>query len=112
LTYILISKRFEKESSVLAWIRIRIEQKSWIRTKSIRIHILKVTNNFSSAIFQFDFIEPLRKSGRSRKVVNYNLDNLSGKGSEPAAEKKKKRRGRKSKDRAASDCDDRYAVYR
>jgi hypothetical protein len=40
----LISKKFEKEivleSSVLAWIRIRIEQKCWIRIriKSIRIH--------------------------------------------------------------------------
>jgi hypothetical protein len=37
-------KKFEKEivfeSSVLAWIRIRIEQKCWIRirNKSIRIH--------------------------------------------------------------------------
>jgi hypothetical protein len=37
-------KKFEKEivfeSSVLAWIRIRIEQKCWIRIrkKSIRIH--------------------------------------------------------------------------
>jgi hypothetical protein len=44
LTKILISKKFEKEivfeSSVLAWIRIRIEQKCWIRIrfKSIRIH--------------------------------------------------------------------------
>jgi hypothetical protein len=52
LTQILISKKFEKEivfeSSVLAWIRIRIrnriririEQKCWIqiRKKSIRIH--------------------------------------------------------------------------
>jgi hypothetical protein len=46
LTQILISKKFEKEivfeSSVLAWIRIRIEQKCWIRIqirkKSIRIH--------------------------------------------------------------------------
>jgi hypothetical protein len=40
----LILKIFEKEivfeSSVLAWIRIRIEQKCWIRIriKSIRIH--------------------------------------------------------------------------
>jgi hypothetical protein len=40
----LISKKFEKkivfESSVLAWIRIRIEKKCWIRIrkKSIRIH--------------------------------------------------------------------------
>jgi hypothetical protein len=40
----LISKKFEKEivfeSSVLAWTRIRIEQKCWIRIriKSIRIH--------------------------------------------------------------------------
>jgi hypothetical protein len=44
LTQILISKKFGKEivfeSSVLAWIRIRIEQKCWIqiRIKSIRIH--------------------------------------------------------------------------
>jgi hypothetical protein len=44
LTQISISKKFEKEivfgSSVLAWIRIRIEQKCWIRIriKSIRIH--------------------------------------------------------------------------
>jgi hypothetical protein len=44
LTQILISKKFEKEivfeSSVLAWIWIRIEQKCWIRIriKSIRIH--------------------------------------------------------------------------
>jgi hypothetical protein len=46
LTQIFISKKFEKEivfeSSVLAWIRIRIriEQKCWIRIriKSIRIH--------------------------------------------------------------------------
>jgi hypothetical protein len=34
--------KFEKEivceSSVLAWIRIRIEQKCWIRIKAIRIH--------------------------------------------------------------------------
>jgi hypothetical protein len=40
----MILKKFEKEivfdSSVLAWIRIRIEQKCWIRirVKSIRIH--------------------------------------------------------------------------
>jgi hypothetical protein len=38
----LISKKLEKEivfkSSGLAWIRIRIEQKCWIRIKSIRIH--------------------------------------------------------------------------
>jgi hypothetical protein len=37
LTQILISKKFEKEivfeSSVLAWIRIRIEQKCWIRIR-------------------------------------------------------------------------------
>jgi hypothetical protein len=44
LTQILILKKFEKEivfeSSVLAWIQIRIEQKCWIRirNKSIRIH--------------------------------------------------------------------------
>jgi hypothetical protein len=44
LTQILISKKFEKkivfESSILAWIRIRIEQKCWIRIRieSIRIH--------------------------------------------------------------------------
>jgi hypothetical protein len=42
LTQILISKKFEKEIvfeiSVLAWIRIRIEQKCWIRIKSIPIH--------------------------------------------------------------------------
>jgi hypothetical protein len=44
LTQILIYKKFEKEivfeCSVLAWIRIRIEQKCWIRIriKSIRIH--------------------------------------------------------------------------
>jgi hypothetical protein len=44
LTQILIFKKIEKEivfeSSVLAWIRIRIEQKCWIRIriKSIRIH--------------------------------------------------------------------------
>jgi hypothetical protein len=44
LTQILISNKFEKEivfeSSVLPWIRIRIEQKCWIRIriKSIRIH--------------------------------------------------------------------------
>jgi hypothetical protein len=46
LTQILISENSEKEivfkSSVLAWIRIRIEQKCWIRIriKSIRIHNL------------------------------------------------------------------------
>jgi hypothetical protein len=44
LTLILISKKFEKEivfeSSVLAWIRSRIELKCWIRIRieSIRIH--------------------------------------------------------------------------
>jgi hypothetical protein len=44
LTEILISKKFEKEivfeSSVFAWIRIRIELKCWIRIciESIRIH--------------------------------------------------------------------------
>jgi hypothetical protein len=46
LTKILISKKCEKkivfESSVLAWIRIRIEQKCCIRIRieSIRIHTL------------------------------------------------------------------------
>jgi hypothetical protein len=44
MTQILISKKFEKEiffeSSVLAWIRsrIQIELKCWIRIESIRIH--------------------------------------------------------------------------
>jgi hypothetical protein len=53
----LISKKFEKkivfESSVLAWIRIRIEKKCWIRIriririrkKSIRIHNPEIDNN-------------------------------------------------------------------
>jgi hypothetical protein len=44
LTQILISKKLEKEivleSSVLAWIRIRIEQKCWIRIRNKSIRIL------------------------------------------------------------------------
>jgi hypothetical protein len=51
LTRILIFKKLEKEfffeSSVLAWIRIRIEQKCWIqiRIKSIRTHNPAVNNH-------------------------------------------------------------------
>jgi hypothetical protein len=43
LTQLLISKKFEKEivfeSSVLAWIRIRIEPKCWIQIRIISIQI-------------------------------------------------------------------------
>jgi hypothetical protein len=58
LTQILISKKFEKEivfeSSFLAWIRIRIEQKCWIRIriKSFRIHNPALNNTVS---FQVSF---------------------------------------------------------
>jgi hypothetical protein len=52
LIQILISKKCENkivfESSVLAWIRIRIEQKCWIliRIKSIRIHNTGYLNQY------------------------------------------------------------------
>jgi hypothetical protein len=61
MTQILISRKFEKEivyeSSVLAWVRIRIEQKCWIRIriKSIRIH----NPEMNHAIFIICFLKHL-----------------------------------------------------
>jgi hypothetical protein len=62
LTQILIAKKFEKKivfkSSVLAWIqiRIRIEQKCWIRIRiqSIRIHNPAFICLTNSSLFMFE----------------------------------------------------------
>jgi hypothetical protein len=61
LTQILISKKFEKEivfeSSVLAWIRnrirIRIEQKCWIRIRNKSIRILNPAEDIPFFIFDY-----------------------------------------------------------